>query len=744
MKYGAVLSALYLPKKVIFLSEKEIKTKPKSSTKIKEAPKTASRLKDAKASIKTATNDIGKNMSKTAAIKTREAFLEQNNTDRSAQVEATENVESAGYYVTDKTVSAANNTYHKGKDFAKDRYRNYKAKKAEKNEAPEQTTEVKAPESNTNAKTEPKTRESVQSEGIHPKTKDNTQSARIKQKPSDDDIFKNVNKKAPEDARREYVKNKLEAKKREEAEVAESANKDNLPKTKSDSPDIAKTITTDGDTKPTVKTKQKYMADLRAENAKAKTPTVKDNITPKISEGISRNNENKAKAVKSKEVTAKAKSNIKSGDVYSSTYKQKKTIGKGAKRLKTQNAIKEKAKKEAAKRAKQAAQKAAAVAKQTAKAVAKFTAGTAKAIGAALKVAGSIIGALGGGVVLLIILIIVIIVAAIAASPFGIFLSDDSGDKTSIPLSAIIAECNMELSDKLTEIENNNTHDRVEFSGEPADWNLVLSVFSVKVAGRDDDEAVDVVVIDEDKKKKLKEVFWDMNSISHETKSVTTDGVTETVLYITVSSKTRDDMISEYSFSKKQKEALQTMLEESDGMTASMQSLTISNPMANLIAKNLPDDLSPERADVVKKACSLVGKVNYFWGGKSTAIGWDSRWGKLTKVSSEGSHSTGTMRPFGLDCSGYVGWCFVNAGFTPSSIGFGTYDQNAHSTRISWSEAKPGDLAFYSDQSHVGIIVCIDLDGMIIVAHCSSGNNNVVITNNGGFGYAARPRYYKT
>ena len=28
----------------------------------------------------------------------------------------------------------------------------------------------------------------------------------------------------------------------------------------------------------------------------------------------------------------------------------------------------------------------------------------------------------------------------------------------------------------------------------------------------------------------------------------------------------------------------------------------------------------------------MVGKVNYFWGGKSRAIGWDSRWGQLTKV----------------------------------------------------------------------------------------------------------------
>lgn len=35
---------------------------------------------------------------------------------------------------------------------------------------------------------------------------------------------------------------------------------------------------------------------------------------------------------------------------------------------------------------------------------------------------------------------------------------------------------------------------------------------------------------------------------------------------------------------------------------------------------------------VVETACRLVGKVNYFWGGKSLVIGWDSRWGQLTKV----------------------------------------------------------------------------------------------------------------
>ena len=36
--------------------------------------------------------------------------------------------------------------------------------------------------------------------------------------------------------------------------------------------------------------------------------------------------------------------------------------------------------------------------------------------------------------------------------------------------------------------------------GEQADWSLVLSIFSVKLAGKDDDTAEDVVVIDDAKK----------------------------------------------------------------------------------------------------------------------------------------------------------------------------------------------------------------------------------------------------
>lgn len=68
--------------------------------------------------------------------------------------------------------------------------------------------------------------------------------------------------------------------------------------------------------------------------------------------------------------------------------------------------------------------------------------------------------------------------------------------------------------------------------------------------------------------------------------------------------------------------------------------------------ERLPGDLSMERRMVVTYALALVDKVDYFWGGKSLVLGWDDRWGELTEVTAEGSDTTGTEQPYGLDCSG--------------------------------------------------------------------------------------------
>ena len=99
-----------------------------------------------------------------------------------------------------------------------------------------------------------------------------------------------------------------------------------------------------------------------------------------------------------------------------------------------------------------------------------------------------------------------------------------------------------------------------------------------------------------------------------------------------------------YELTAKQREAVETLLEHGDVLTSSSHSLAITNADVQSIINGLPSSLPQKRKDVVKNAGSLVGKVNYFWGGKSSAIGWDSAWGTMQRVTAAGSPSSGTLR----------------------------------------------------------------------------------------------------
>ena len=587
---------------------------------------------------------------------------------------------------------------------------------------------------------------------IAPKTRVNTSVSSAPTPKTKEQIIK--------DARKKYVSEKLKIKAEAEKAARQNHTSDmpihngNLPKTnaefiKSDisAPNVnsENMLDTAFSSKSIPKTKESYIrshgkapSDLIKTPGRAKTMPKQNThtVARKVSTGTK-------KAVKTKDNLLKGTNKaVKTGNSYVGKSAKKKTVKTAKRAAKTQKEITKKAAKQAAKQAKEVAQKSAQAAKAAAKATVKITVKVVQMVAAAAKAIVSALAALGGWAVLLVALIIVIVVAAIAASPFGIFISDEAADNDSIPISSIVAECNMELSNKLDDIENAAAADRSEIIGEQANWDLVLAVFATKVAGVEDDTVQDVVVITEDKKQKLKDVFWDMHEITSRTETVTNGDTSEKVVYITIKTKTKDDMISKYNFTRKQQEALNTLLEQDEVLISATQSLAISDATAQDILKNLPESLSTERKKVIKAACSIVGKVNYFWGGKSSAIGWDSEWGKLKTVSSEGSKTTGTKRPFGLDCSGFITWSFINSGFSANSIGHGTQGQIAKCSRISWSNAQAGDLAFYGDLSHVGIIAGKDASGNILVIHCSSSNNNVVITTNGGFGFAARPSAY--
>lgn len=160
--------------------------------------------------------------------------------------------------------------------------------------------------------------------------------------------------------------------------------------------------------------------------------------------------------------------------------------------------------------------------------------------------------------------------------------------------------------------------------------------------------------------------------------------------------------------------------------------------------ERLPDDLSMERRMVVTYALALVGKVDYFWGGKSLVLGWDDRWGELTEVTAEGSATTGTEQPYGLDCSGFVDWAFYNASGGRCIIGQGggAAEQHANCVDIEWDEVQPGDLLFYPEDEHVGIAAGRDWLGRLLVVHCASSTGGVAISHRTGFKTAARPVWY--
>ena len=160
--------------------------------------------------------------------------------------------------------------------------------------------------------------------------------------------------------------------------------------------------------------------------------------------------------------------------------------------------------------------------------------------------------------------------------------------------------------------------------------------------------------------------------------------------------------------------------------------------------ERLPDDLSMERRMVVTYALALVDKVDYFWGGKSLVLGWDDRWGELTEVTAEGSATTGTEQPYGLDCSGFVDWAFYNAsgGAYVIGQGGGAMEQHINCVDIEWDEVQPGDLLFYPEDEHVGIAAGRDWLGRLLVVHCAAGTDGVAISHRTGFETAARSVWY--
>ena len=366
-----------------------------------------------------------------------------------------------------------------------------------------------------------------------------------------------------------------------------------------------------------------------------------------------------------------------------------------------------KAAKQSARRV-QAARAKAQAAVRTAKQAAKVT---AKAVKAAIAAAKALVTALlAGGWVAVLVAVVICLIGLLVGSCFGIFFSgEDTG--TGQTIRTAIAQVNQEYQDKLEELQLSHPHDTVEITGSQAVWKEVLAVYAVKVTT--DPEGQDVASMDEEKLGLLAEVFWEMNQLtaSVETRTETTEGedgtvveTENTVLVLSVSHKTAQEMAEQLRFDDDQKEQLQELL--------SPEYDDLWNELLYGVA------LGGGNGDLVAVAQSQVGNVGgapyWSWYGFNSRVEW---------------------------CAIFVSWCadqcgLLDSGIIPKFAGVGTGVQWFQS-RGQWlpgsATPEPGMIIFFkwygSDAliaDHVGIVERVE-NGRI---YTIEGNSNDMVRRN--------------
>ena len=370
----------------------------------------------------------------------------------------------------------------------------------------------------------------------------------------------------------------------------------------------------------------------------------------------------------------------------------------------------------AAKAAAQAAKVAARAIVAAAKVAAKAIAAAAKAIAAAIKALVAAIAA--GGWVAVVIIVVICLIAAIVAC-FGIFFSsEDTGSERTMQM--VVQEINQEYQTELDNIKASVTYDTLEMSGSMAVWPEVLSVYSVKVTS-DPDNPQEVATITDEKEQILRDIFWEMNTITHSTTTEevtviieTDDGngnileeeVTETrtTLHIVVTHKSADDIALQYNFNADQNEHLDALLEEG---TASMWAAVLYGVYGE-------DD------QIVAVALSQIGNVGgmpyWSWYGFGSRVEW---------------------------CACFVSWCanecgYIDIGVIPKFAGC-VNGVSWFKERGQWAdgsfEPAPGMIIFFDWDSpdgtsgpqdglsdHVGIVQKVE-DGRVYTVEGNSGDS---------------------
>ena len=187
----------------------------------------------------------------------------------------------------------------------------------------------------------------------------------------------------------------------------------------------------------------------------------------------------------------------------------------------------------------------------------------------------SLVAAIAAGIsVALSIIIVICLVAFVSGSAYGIFFAANAPNENAVTVQEAVETLTAEYRNRLEEISDTVQHDRQDITANDdvyyIRWQDVLAVFSSYVAGSE--QGAPVAALTKNQVDKLREIMWAMNAVDYSTRAetaviettdkngkVTTTEITETVLVISLTHKTPDEMAADYHFTTRQNTYLQLL-----------------------------------------------------------------------------------------------------------------------------------------------------------------------------------------
>lgn len=300
------------------------------------------------------------------------------------------------------------------------------------------------------------------------------------------------------------------------------------------------------------------------------------------------------------------------------------------------------------------------------------------------------------GIISIIIIISVILTGIVLGSYQGVLFSSE--DINDVPMKEVIRSVNNEMASKINEIKESNLFDEYKIVSNKADWKDVLSLYSVKVSNNNQNE---VIILDDNKVNEIKNIFWNMNSLSYELKeeNLSEDydsdiSELKKVLYIYINSESLEDMMSIYNFTEEQRKQVEDLL------SGYYDDLWLS------VIYGVPIENSDSIVNIaLSQVGNVGGEIYWRWYGFDSRVEW---------------------------CAIFVSWVLNQAGIDESIIP----KFSVVSTGVNWFKAvgswhessyipSPGDIIFFDWEvdgkvNHVGIVEKVENE----VVYTIEGNSN--------------------